>query len=208
MNEQEQSIEFSGISGRIAGWMMSGWRRRLFENFAFGNPLPLFFKVLDLKGNEIVVDSGCGSGFYSLAVAKKLENGKVISVDISKEMLGGLEKQIKKKRLADRIEIKQGDCTKLPVDDNYADIGIIVAVWHHITDPKKANQELFRVIKSQGRVVAIDFKDGGHHHHKEAHKFQKTFGVDEMKQYLSEVGFVNEQAEIRGRWVLGYADKP
>lgn len=208
MEHQAANIEFSGISGKISAWMMTSWRRQLFERFVFGNPLPKVFDLLNLKGNEVIIDSGCGPGFYSLQIAKRLPHGKVIGIDISDEMLTTLDKQMKKQKLQNQIDIRQGDCMNLPVDDNYADVGLTVAVWHHLPAPLKATQELFRTIKPQGRVIAIDFKDGGHEHHKHAHRFQKKFGTPEMEKLLAEAGFVNEHAELIGNWVIGYADKP
>lgn len=205
MKNQTQENEFSGITGKISAWMMSGWRRKILEQVSMGNPLPLVFKILNLRGDEVIVDSGCGSGFYSLALGEKLEDGKVISVDISDEMLNRLRRQVKKKRLNDSIEIRQGDSTDLPVADNTADIGIIVAVWHHLEDPKKANQELLRVIKPSGRIVAIDFKDGGHH---DQHGENNTLGIEEMKALLEEAGFINIKVKFVGSWVIGYGDKP
>lgn len=197
--------EFSGITGSVSAWMMSGWRRKVLERISFGNPLPLVFRILNLKGNEVIVDSGCGSGFYSLELGKKLVDGKVISVDISHEMLDKLRKQVDKKGLDKQIEIREGDCSNLPLQDNSADIGIIVAVWHHLKNPIKANQELFRVIKPSGRIVAIDFKDGGHDNEGEEHK---NLGKDEMNTLLKESGFINIKVEFVGSWVVGYGDKP
>lgn len=208
MKNQTQNNEFSGVTGKISAWMMSGWPRKILERIAFGNPLPLVFKILNLKGDEVVVDSGCGSGFYSLAIGEKLVDGKVISVDISNEMLHKLRKQIDKRRLNKRIEIRQGDCTDLPVADNSADVGIIVAVWHHLTDPQKANQQLFRVIKPSGRIIAIDFKDRGHHNQDNQNEEHKTLGIEEMNSLLKDTGFVNIKVEFVGSWVIGYADKP
>ncbi|MBM7614161.1 class I SAM-dependent methyltransferase [Alkaliphilus hydrothermalis] len=163
--------------------------------------------ILSLKGDEVIVDSGCGSGFYSLEITKRLVDGKVISVDISDEMLAKLRRQVDKKRLNNSIDIRKGDCAYLPVEDNSADVGIIVAVWHHLKDPDKANKELFRVIKPSGRIVAIDFKNGGHHKQDIENK-HKTLGIEEMKSILKDAGFVNIKAEIVGSWVVGYADKP
>lgn len=208
MKDQTQNNEFSGITGKISAWMMSGLPRKILERIAFGNPLPLFFKILNLKGDEVVVDSGCGSGFYSLAIGEKLVNGKVISVDISNEMLDKLRRQVDKRRLNNRIEVRKGDCTDIPVVDNFADVGIIVAVWHHLSDTRKANKELFRVIKPSGRIIAIDFKDGGHHNQDIGNDNYKTLGIMEMNAILKDAGFVNIKVEFVGSWVVGYADKP
>lgn len=178
----------------------------------FGNPRPRIFEFLSIKGDEIILDAGAGSGFYSLAIAKKMASGKVISVDISREMLTSLEKQAKRGHLLDYIDIRLGDCAKLPIENNTVDKAITVLVWHDMNMPNSAevaSQELYRVLKPGGKVVAAEWISKSEGHGSVHHRgFGEPFGEKEMKQVLIQTGFVNEQAEVVRRLVIGYAEKP
>ncbi len=68
--------------------------RRLEEALLGRSGIALLEEVLSsLKGDEVVVDAGCGSGFLSLPIAAKLNAGTAICVDLSHEMLAGLHKK-------------------------------------------------------------------------------------------------------------------
>jgi ubiquinone/menaquinone biosynthesis C-methylase UbiE len=204
--------EFTGLKAHILAWVLSGWPRHLLDRFIFGNPRPRIFELLSIKGDEIILDAGAGSGFYSLAIAKKMASGKVISVDISREMLTSLEKQAKRGHLLDYIDIRLGDCAKLPIENNTVDKAITVLVWHDMNMPNSAevaSQELYRVLKPGGKVVAVEWISKGEGHGSGHHRgFGEPFGEKEIKQILNQTGFVNEQAEVVRRLVIGYAEKP
>ncbi len=198
---------------------LSGWTRWLTEILFHGNPRPRLYELLALKGDEVLVDAGSGSGAYTIPLARKLSGGKVIAVDLSRPMLDHLEKQVRRKQLLDRVEIHQGDCTALPVADASSNRALTVLVWHHMSDPEKvgaAAAELNRVLKPGGKVLVADWlrKDGDflhkhHSHHGERHLGTgENFGEKEMKDILEEAGFVDVGAEIRKTLVLGYGRKP
>jgi len=88
-----------------------------------------------LKG-KTVLDMGCGSGRYSIAL-KKLGAKKVIGVDI------GNGKKFKYKG----IEYKKGNVLNLPFKDNTFDFVFCNGVLHHTKDTEKGIKELFRVLK-------------------------------------------------------------
>ncbi len=73
-------------TGVMESWwevrIMSGLPRMISERLFLGNPIKRILELLALEGDETVVDSGCGSGYYTLPPAKQLPTGLVEAVDI------------------------------------------------------------------------------------------------------------------------------
>jgi len=65
------------------------------------------------RGNEIVMDAGCGSGLLTKQLAKQVPRGKVYAVDIDSNMINQAKNNL---QLFDNIEIIQSSFTdiKLP----------------------------------------------------------------------------------------------
>src|SRR5437660_58976 len=73
-------------------------------------------KALALKPGMVVADIGAGSGYFSFPMAKQVgPKGKVLAVDIQKEMLGIIRRRMKARRVSN-IEPIKGTITdpKLP----------------------------------------------------------------------------------------------
>ncbi|MHA1793253.1 MAG: methyltransferase domain-containing protein [Promethearchaeota archaeon] len=71
-------------------------------------------KHLDLKENEVILDLGCGSGFISIALAKRYRDNpksKIYSLDVDEKAIQSLEKKISKNGL-ENIKAIHADATK------------------------------------------------------------------------------------------------
>src|SRR5690242_1799403 len=79
--------------------------------------------ALALSGNEHVLDAGCGRGLALIGCAKKLTTGKAIGIDLwaAKDQSNNTPQatlaNAAAEGVADRIEVKTGDITKLPFPD-------------------------------------------------------------------------------------------
>jgi len=114
--------------------------------------------ILKLKGDELVLDVGCGLGRATVGVAKQLKNGKVVGVDIwdKLEIPGNSEERAYKNAeiegVKDRVEFKYGDTFKLPFENEQFDVVIcsgLLTSFHNDTDKLKAMKELNRVLKKK-----------------------------------------------------------
>ncbi|MFW6283088.1 MAG: arsenite methyltransferase [Minisyncoccales bacterium] len=117
-----------------------------------GNPTAL----AELNEDDIVVDLGSGAGFDSFLISKKLgENGKVIGIDFSNEMLEKA-KTIAEKYNYSNVEFRQGDIENLPLEDNSVNVIISNCVINLAPDKEKVFKEAYRVLKSNGRMFVSD----------------------------------------------------
>lgn len=210
MTTESNTSEWTGMKGRIGGWYLSSWLRRLSELLILGDLRKRFMEVVSLKGSELVVDAGCGSGFYSLAIASKLDSGRTTCVDLSDEMLDILRRRARRRGLADRIFIRKGDVTALDVPAGAADVAVSNGVWHELPDPARAAGELFRVTKRGGRVVVTDFGDttiGRRITARHRESDHGPFSVEELTRIMREAGFADVQGERVGHWVIAWATK-
>ncbi|HHW37247.1 MAG TPA: class I SAM-dependent methyltransferase [Bacillales bacterium] len=110
----------------------------------------LMMTLADPKRNETVLDLGCGTGIYSLELAKK--GLKVTGMDISEEML----KQARKKAIQSGydLDLISGDFHTLPFEDEVFDLVITNITLEFADDPKRVVSEAMRVLKTGGCFVA------------------------------------------------------
>ena len=120
--------------------------------------------ALVLSGNERVLDAGCGRGLALIGCAKKLTTGKAVGIDLWAEHLSGNNPDATRANavaegVADRVEIKTGDITRLPFSDASFDAVISMTVIHNIPSQEArdhALREIVRVLNPGGRVAIFD----------------------------------------------------
>ncbi|MDH5677355.1 MAG: class I SAM-dependent methyltransferase [Nitrospinota bacterium] len=202
--------EYTGTKGRILAWFMSSYLRELLELLWLGGPFPALADMLNLSGKETILDAGCGSGYYSIKLAHRVEQGRVIGVDSSPQMLETFSHRIRNAGVGEWVEAKQGDITALPLKADSVDRAFCALVWHHVHDPQASAREMHRVIKPGGVVVVADFlaKGSGKGAPGSAgHHSAKPFDEAEMRAILESAGFTNVSTRIFRRLVLGRGEK-
>lgn len=127
-------------------------------------------RILDAipwRGDEHVLDVGCGHGLMLLGAAKRLKTGQAVGIDLwqREDQAGNSpEATMENARLegvADRVELKDGDARKLPFGDRTFDV--ILSSWalHNIYDREGralAVREIARVLKPAGRAALVDIR--------------------------------------------------
>jgi ubiquinone/menaquinone biosynthesis C-methylase UbiE len=121
--------------------------------------LPPFktLKYMCLMEDDIMIDIGCGTGYFTLPAAQITgPAGRVIGVDISDEMLNELRTKIGAN--STNIELMKSDHTKLPVSDDMGTFALLANVLHEADDMLLMLKETNRILKPGGRLAIIEWE--------------------------------------------------
>ncbi|HEX2392887.1 MAG TPA: methyltransferase domain-containing protein [Solirubrobacterales bacterium] len=104
---------------------------------------------LELRGDEVAVDAGCGSGRVTAELARRLPAGRLIAVDGSTAMI---EKA--RERLGDRVaEYVVTDLAELELAEP-VDLVFSTATFHWIPDHDRLFRRIRTALRPSGRLVA------------------------------------------------------
>jgi len=113
-------------------------------------------KFAQIKEGNVVLDLGSGAG-NDCFVARSIvgENGKVIGVDMTPEMI--LKARENNVKLAyENVEFRLGEIENLPVESNSVDVVVSNCVLNLVPDKDKALAETYRVLKKGGHFSISD----------------------------------------------------
>src|ERR1700722_7231554 len=122
---------------------------------------------LKLRGDERILDLGCGRGAVLLMAAQHLTTGRAVGVDLwrSVDQSGNSAEATRRNAIAegvaDRAELHTADMTALPLEDNSFDLVVSSFAIHNIrgrTGREKAISEAVRVLRPNGRLMIVDVR--------------------------------------------------
>lgn len=107
---------------------------------------------LPLRGDETVIDAGCGTGRLTELVLERLPHGQVIAVDQSANMLEQAAAHLQP-RFGNRVRFVQADLLQLPLEPA-ADIVFSTATFHWVKDHPALFARLHAALKPGGWLIA------------------------------------------------------
>ncbi|WP_456465097.1 class I SAM-dependent methyltransferase [Desulfurobacterium sp.] len=111
---------------------------------------------LDFKEDSSVLEIGCGPGYFTSEVAKRIgDSGFFCAVDIQKEMVEKARDKLKRMNV-DNVSFKVCDAVSLPFPENSFDIVFCVAVLGEVLDREKLFSSVWKVLKPGGRFVVVE----------------------------------------------------
>ncbi|MGD9635646.1 MAG: class I SAM-dependent methyltransferase [Pirellulales bacterium] len=114
--------------------------------------------ALHVQPGQVVCDMGCGNGFYTLPLARLVgDKGKVIAVDIQREMLGLLKDRAAADNL-NNIELVLGTVVDPQLKPNSVDLVLMVDVYHEFSHPEQMLKSIRASLKPSGRVALVEFR--------------------------------------------------
>jgi arsenite methyltransferase len=154
----------SGLAGAGLGAVTLGGlystRRGKFEVWAE------LLDELDLRGDEHVLDIGCGRGAVLLLAARRVPGGHAVGADIwrRRDQAGNsraaAERNAILEGVSDRVELVHADARDLPFDPGSFDIVVSNLTIHNIAGDdgrRRALREAVRVLRPGGQLRIVDF---------------------------------------------------
>jgi ubiquinone/menaquinone biosynthesis C-methylase UbiE len=105
---------------------------------------------MGLAGTDMVLEIGCGPGYFSRSIAAAVPDGSLVLFDLQVEML-----ELARKRLSgiENIQFAQGDASSLPFPDASFDAVLLVLVLGEVPDRDRCIGEVARVLVQNGNVT-------------------------------------------------------
>jgi len=148
------------------------------------------FRDIEFNNNELILDLGSGAGLDSYLATKYFNAGRVLSLDLTFEML--------ENHHVYNIKAICGDMEYLPINDLQLDVIIANASLNLATNKEKALGEAFRVLKHNGRIIMRDVVNVG--------ELPQEVLIDPLSFNTSLGGALNEQALRSKIESVGFVD--
>ena len=108
---------------------------------------------LALRGDETVLDAGCGSGRVTERLLERLPHGRVIALDGSPSMIAAARERLA--RFGERVTYVVADLgAPLPLEPGAVDAVLSTATFHWVRDHDALFRDLAAVLRPGGRLVA------------------------------------------------------
>ena len=115
--------------------------------------------AMDLKPGMIVVDLGCGTGYYARKIAPKvLPGGTVYGEDIQPEMLELLKQYCEKEKITNVVPLL-GDETDPKLPKGKVDWVIMADVYHEFQQPKAMLAKILESLSPTGKVCLLEYRN-------------------------------------------------
>lgn len=111
----------------------------------------------DIQAGNVVADYGCGPGFLSVELARRVgDGGYVHAFDVNVDFVARTKAKLADEGLSDRATVTHLQSDMLPLEPDSLDRLIIKNVMCYVDNPLASLREFHRVVRPGGKVHAID----------------------------------------------------
>jgi len=109
-----------------------------------------------IREGMVVLDIGCGPGFFSIDMAKMVgDSGRVIAADLQEGMLQKLRDKIQGTELEERITLHKCETDRIGVSEK-VDFVLLFYMVHEVPRVEAFFGEIETILKANGRVFMVE----------------------------------------------------
>jgi SAM-dependent methyltransferase len=143
--------EISQVMGHLgAGWLERPERLR-------EERTDLLVAALALQEDDVVVDLGAGTGYFSFPVSAFVPDGRVLAVDIQPEMLAIIEQRASDYGVTNVEPVLGSECDP-NLGEQRVDVVLMVDAYHEFSCPREVMEAIVTALADDGRVVLVEYR--------------------------------------------------
>jgi ubiquinone/menaquinone biosynthesis C-methylase UbiE len=135
---------FSRLYDRYPNRIFTKWFRLIAKN------------IKDGQISGTVLDIGTGPGRLPIEIVKQVVNAQVVGIDLSEDMVKIAKGHAEKAGLADRVKFKVASAYNTGSEDNSVNLVVSTGMFHHLKEPVRAFNEIYRILKPGGEAWIFD----------------------------------------------------
>lgn len=150
--------------------------------------------VMSLEGGEYGADVGCGTGLFSLPIAKEIPDGMLYSIDIDDDLITILDEKIKSSTISN-IETVKANGYDTPIEQESLDFVFVCVVLHEVPDKEEFLKAYKQKLKDGREIYIVEFLSAKRSLKDKGLVDKEFIKPNEMKNYLTQSGYKNIQTK-------------
>ena len=139
----------------VMGHQGMGWLER--PSRAAEERPDLVVANMGLAPDAVVADIGAGSGYFSFRIASRVPRGRVLAVDVQREMLEVIERRRGETGMG-HVEPVLGSPSDPRLPPAAVDAALMVDAYHEFAYPREMMSALFEALRPGGRVYLVEYR--------------------------------------------------
>ena len=131
-----------------------------------------------------MLDIGAGTGFFSIPFFDFFKKGEIYACDVSEIMINWMKENVCPK-YSNIIPVKMEEYY-VPLDNNIADLILMINLHHELKNPEKMLTECSRLLKTGGKIAIIDWKKENMPY---GPSIDLRYTTEEVKKHLLDTNF-------------------
>jgi SAM-dependent methyltransferase len=139
----------------VMGHLGAGWLER--DSRTAEERTDLLIDNLPLDGDDVVADLGAGTGYFTLPMAARVPQGRVLAVDIQPEMLEIIRARVTAAGIGN-VETVLATETDPRLPPASVDLVLLVDAYHEFSHPREILQQVAAALRPGGKVILIEYR--------------------------------------------------